>query len=372
MEDDLVRFYAEDPKFKVRVASQSSNRATDLERALRQKFPHLCIKKVIGRDGGQTKKDHLEDVNKTLEEASVFIHSPVIESGVDITIETKKLYGILCSKSNGQLALLQMIARSRNVKEERMDSLCDPSLKLNDNYKFWTFGEVLELNKDAVQARGVDEHSIVDGELVVGESEKSKRRNMVSVFNTVETLNKHPSIYLNYMRVLLEGKGVKWQVEKSSGDGKRTKEERTNWKIKSILEAQDVDQETHEDLSKRQKIGKTTTEENHRFETEFWKRYLAKKELDEKTLKGFVFGSNPLTNFLSLIDLRNHEKEDIIRSSKHLEKVSLITKLLYGLGFDSPLDGKQIDPESLMTNWACDILDDPDCKRHKRITSSLS
>ena len=50
------------------------------------KYPDLKIKKLVGTDDGDTKKEFLEDINKTLEDANVFIYSPVIESGVDITV----------------------------------------------------------------------------------------------------------------------------------------------------------------------------------------------------------------------------------------------------------------------------------------------
>ena len=61
----------------------------------------------------------LEDINASLEAVNVFLYSPVIESGVDITIPVKKLYGVLSAKSNSQRAYLQMLARCRNVAEGR-------------------------------------------------------------------------------------------------------------------------------------------------------------------------------------------------------------------------------------------------------------
>ena len=45
------------------------------------------MKGLVGLDSGMTKKDFLEAVN-------VFIYSPVIESGVDITIPVNKIYGV--------------------------------------------------------------------------------------------------------------------------------------------------------------------------------------------------------------------------------------------------------------------------------------
>ena len=98
---DLDKFYQEDPNFKVCIASQSSSRAVALEKELQEKFPLLAVKCLVGTDSGETKRQFMEDVNEALKDINVFLYSPVIESGVDITIPVKEVYGIFCSKSNG-------------------------------------------------------------------------------------------------------------------------------------------------------------------------------------------------------------------------------------------------------------------------------
>ena len=112
LDTDLDKFYQEDPKFKVCIASQSSSRAVALEKELVQKYPHLAIKYLVGTDSGETKRQFMEDVNEALKDINVFLYSPVIESGVDITIPVKKVYGIFCSKSNGPRPYCQMLALS--------------------------------------------------------------------------------------------------------------------------------------------------------------------------------------------------------------------------------------------------------------------
>ena len=49
-----------------------------------------------------TKKEYFEDISESLKACSVFISSPVIEPGVDITIPMKKVYGVLSGLSNSQ------------------------------------------------------------------------------------------------------------------------------------------------------------------------------------------------------------------------------------------------------------------------------
>ncbi|MFM7982224.1 MAG: hypothetical protein ACKPKO_23180, partial [Candidatus Fonsibacter sp.] len=69
----------------------------------------------------------------------MFLYSLVIESGVDITVKVKKVYGLLSSSSNSQQAFLQMINRCRRVDNPNMDFLNDDRLKINANYNFWKY-----------------------------------------------------------------------------------------------------------------------------------------------------------------------------------------------------------------------------------------
>jgi len=191
------------------------------------------------------------------------------------------------------------------------------------------------LNRQAVNATRDDELIVEDGIRTFGESEKSKRRKTMSVFNTTEKLNKHPSVYLNYLRVLVEGKGMKWQAADEEAPPKPPQ---TNYKLTAIMNALDIDNDVFEDIGLRKKMGKTTTDENFQWEKMFWKRYFSVEQLDETVLRNFMFGNNPLKNFLSLIDLENYEQEDNLKCSKQAEKVALVKKLIEGLGFASPVD----------------------------------
>jgi hypothetical protein len=130
---DLNTYYAEDPRFRVCVVSQSASQIDALYAEIGELFPHLVVKKLTGNDGGQTKREYLDDINETLLETNVFLYSPVIEAGVDITVPVKKVYGILSANSNSQRAFMQMINRCRRVEEPRMDFLKGEGLDLNNN-----------------------------------------------------------------------------------------------------------------------------------------------------------------------------------------------------------------------------------------------
>ncbi|MFM7980101.1 MAG: hypothetical protein ACKPKO_12370, partial [Candidatus Fonsibacter sp.] len=81
---------------------QRSTKVVALESDLNERYPHLNINFLIGSDSGEAKRQALEDTNETLEDVNVFLYSPAIESGVDITVQVKKVYGLLSSTSNSQ------------------------------------------------------------------------------------------------------------------------------------------------------------------------------------------------------------------------------------------------------------------------------
>ena len=343
-----------------------------MEAELRERYPHLTIKRLIGSDSGETKRQALEDINETLEDANVFLYSPVIESGVDITVKVKKVYGMLCAKSNSQRAFLQMINRCRCVEDPKMDFLNGEGLRINGNYNFWKYAEVLELNKVTV-ANTKPEFLIENGVMRVAENDANTKRKNISVFNTVERLNKHPSVFINYLRVLANAKGMTFTIqqpppppkeEQAPPERKKTKVES---EASSIITAKDLTQEEYEEISERKRMGKTTTEENLQAEKHYWQRFFLTKELEEKSLKSFLYGTNPLNNYVSLIDSRNHEAEDNLKSEKQLAKIEIVRALLVRLGWESARDEDAIRKEDLRTRFAENVVDDPLFKRQKRL-----
>ena len=113
-----------------------------------------------------------------------------------------------------------------------MDFLKGDGLDTNANYNFWRYSEVLELNKHATNTIRA-EFVIEDGELMVKESTLSKQRKNISIYSEVERLNKHPSIFINYLKVLAESKGIKFQIQKPPDDEGKQKKHKTknkrNW-----------------------------------------------------------------------------------------------------------------------------------------------
>ncbi|MFM7985936.1 MAG: helicase-related protein, partial [Candidatus Fonsibacter sp.] len=139
LDTDLARYYEQDPRFRVCIVSQSSTKVVVMETELKERYPHLNIKRLIGSDSGETKRQALEDINETHEDVNVFLYSPVSESGVDITVNVKKYMVCSAPVATRSVRLLQMINRCRRVEDPNMDFSSDSRLKINSNYNFWKY-----------------------------------------------------------------------------------------------------------------------------------------------------------------------------------------------------------------------------------------
>ena len=108
-------------------------------------------------------------------------------------------------------------------------------------------------------------------------------------------MNKHPSIFINYLKVLAESKGIKFQIQKAPEDEGKQKKKKTKKqaKLEQILTAKDLTSEEYEELSLKKKMGKTTTEENLQVEKKFWQNFFLTSELKEDILQNFIYDQNP-------------------------------------------------------------------------------
>ena len=195
----------------------------------------------------------------------------------------------------------------------------EQTIQINNNHSFWTFRDIYETNKASIHNRAFH----VEGSKLIIGATHDERRKIISVFNTVERLNKHPSLYLNLLKLLVESKGMLFTIDAEplgKGEFMSSRDRETDYKMQSVLNAEDLTNEEYEELSKLKKQGKTTTEDNARCERYYYKRFLALDELTKQDLKAFIYGENPLNNYLSLIDIRNHHKEDNLKSAKFIER----------------------------------------------------
>ena len=155
-------------------------------------------------------------------------------------------------------------------------------------------------------------------------------------------------------------------IDQGEAETPATKDARLNYKLESIIRAPNITFDEYQEIAARKKQGKTTTEENFKADRFFWQRYLVQKDPDPDLLLEFIYDNNPLDNFLGLIDVKNHKKEDNLRSAKFLERVSTVDKLLRGLGFGNAVDREKIRRDAFLENWTANIVGDETFKS-KRI-----
>ena len=84
-------------------------------------------------------------------------------------------------------------------------------------------------------------------------------------------------------------------------------------------------------------------------------------------LKNFLYGTNPLHNYVGLIDARNHDAEGNLKSEKQLAKTEIVRALLEWLGWDSSRYEDAIAREDRKRRLANNVVGDPLFKRQKRL-----
>ena len=72
-------------------------------------------------------------------------------------------------------------------------------------------------------------------------------------------------------------------------------------------------------------------------------------------------------NFLALVDINNHSRDDTLKSQKLIEKVKIVNGMLEAVGFDSIVDGKTVESETFMMNFILNLLPNDMFSNHLRI-----
>ena len=124
------------------------------------------------------------------------------------------------------------------------------------------------------------------------------------MFNEVERLNKHPSLFVNYRKQLARSKGISANLDEAPHEKAEStaKGATTNYRLEAIQKAPNITDTEYEELVTQKKPGQTTTEDNFKVDRHFWQQFLVQDDPDPKLLVEFMYGNNPLNHFLSLID----------------------------------------------------------------------
>ena len=85
-------------------------------------------------------------------------------------------------------------------------------LSIHCNYNFRSCAEIHELSNQTV-ANTRPEFLTEDGRMRIAENGANPKRNNISVFNTVEKLNKHRSVFINYLLALASATGISFTIQ---------------------------------------------------------------------------------------------------------------------------------------------------------------
>ncbi|MFM7987694.1 MAG: hypothetical protein ACKPKO_51110, partial [Candidatus Fonsibacter sp.] len=133
----------------------------------------------------------------------------------------------------------------------------EQTIQINNNHSFWTFRDISETNTASIHNRAL--HVEISKLIIVATHDE--RRKIISVLNTVERLNKHPALYLNFLKLLVESEGMLFTIDAeppAKGEFTSSRDRETDYKMQSVLNAEDLTNEEYEELSKLKKQGKTT------------------------------------------------------------------------------------------------------------------
>ena len=356
---------------KIAIVCQSPSVVESLKDDIKLSFSNLIVSTLTGLDDADTKRKAFDNINETVNNCNVFIYSPVIESGVDITVKIKKVMGVLTAKSNSQRAFMQMLARCRNVEDNTIILLNDEHFKIYKNchsVKMWTFSEVKQLIND----------NDGDKQLIINEHEKIEFRDTTdrirmnnSIYNTVEKLNKHPSIYISYLQILACNKGYKFVIDEKDERKKPPKEQTQNYKVEMLLNADDIDDAKYNILLEKRRKQQTTFSENFMIDKHYYKKLLNVDQLSKDMIKPFLY-DDIVHKFKTLIDDTNLDLKNNLQTKQDAEKVKYACLFIKNIGFNNCIDNKtQLNADTIISNFKNNFVNNEDIQNKSKYLNQL-
>jgi len=183
--------------------------------------------------------EKLKDVNNYWKKYQLIIYSPTIESGVDFNVEghIDKLYGILSNNSTSQRAFMQMLARCRKIKNNKINILLN-DLPYYENSCLYTFSEtqnyVISLHKKYLKKIPVFENGVMCINYIYDEYINNL------VYSKQEELNKNSSLFVSYLLKLIKEKGHTFEYIDTIIN-KKLKDKKNDDIFEKIYNAESVD-----------------------------------------------------------------------------------------------------------------------------------
>jgi hypothetical protein len=323
-------------KKHISICSMSKTKSIIYKNLLQTKFDDIKILLING-DTGDDDKKLLKEVNTNIINYDVFIYSPSVEAGVNITIPFEKLFCVLCDGSVSQRSFLQMTARIRTLNDNNITLLND-SFKLNNCFSFWTFEELKECYKNNINYLSETQQTIIND--TVQTKYIMTNFDIIKIFNKQEILNSHKFYFFKILLQMLDNKGIKYTI-----DEEKIKPNKKNDKTciyTDILNAHDVDDVTLYNLRQKQIKRDATENDKRELDKHYLKIELGVDILDIDIIKKFNDKKQNIERYTYLIDIDNIKKINENYKTE-LRKTLIINSFISGLGFTNIFDNRQID-----------------------------
>ena len=280
-----------------------------------------------------TVKKELEFVNVLWKKYQLIMYSPNIEAGLSFVEEhLDNMYVILCKNTITQRALLQMMWRCRNVKNNKVFVYTN-GLPFSEKCYPYTY------NQTKLYTHGIynDARKLVTEQKFVGDKQLTFARyeddlfTKMNIYHEMDELNKHPFYFIPILLQLLKNKGCTYEYipKKNKTDVKKKDNKSDPFKYKKILEVDDIDINEYNTLYQKRKNNEAESEDKYKLTKYYYKKCWKVDKIDEEFMKKFYMKTNTLFNLRYLTkELRNNILiEDITEDNfdeKILEELDMI------------------------------------------------
>jgi hypothetical protein len=274
--------------------------------------------KVIVHNSLEKNTNALKNANEEWSKVDILIYSPTVEAGVDYNIvkHFDKCYSVLSNRSTSYRAYSQMLNRVRYYNDNTIMCLMTGNIP-------WKLDEIIYRYDELrlCKYKGIEMNSLVN----------------VLIHNDIEKINN--SNYFMYCLIkLIEDKGHSYEYL----DDKPVKRQKQPISIKDItieeiIKADDIDDETHDDLNAQKIQGKEITREGlHALTKHYYKKRFLVDTIDEEFLKKHYAKLDVLTLYNRLIkDVNERNKTDNhYKKDFDYKKVDKILELVNKLGHE--------------------------------------
>jgi hypothetical protein len=318
--------------------------AEDIEKTLKNNFPHVCHKIRIynSTQSDNVKANDMKNILEIWSDLDCVISTPTIEAGVSYDCERfDRILGVISDGSCSQRSFFQMMARVRKIKNHEIVLLNLSRFRLN-KVNPWNYDEVKQ--------------GLMLTEMVPLQKNKDNRYEVSPyhenyIHNKVEELNKQKYYFLDTFKRIAIRKGFQFIIEEkrynqcpqddSTVDDGHASESSTEISKETlyanIANATDVDRYQFEELKVKQRKCKLSRDEHYKLSKHYIKLLTGLDILTNDIVNTFRY-NDLINSFACIFDDENEKSKDPIKHAENLMKLNYIRTIINKLGYSSIYD----------------------------------